>query len=96
MARDRTTIIIAHRLSTVINADQIIVMDKGKIAEIGTHAELLEKNNVYAHLWSQQLNTTESTKIIQIIDTKTNTLLKKQVKGYNSHSPEDDDYDDDD
>ena len=95
MARDRTTIIIAHRLSTVINADQIIVMDKGKIAEIGTHAELLEKNDVYAHLWSQQLNTTESSNL-QTIDTKTNVLLQKQVKAYNSQSPEDDEYDEDD
>jgi ATP-binding cassette subfamily B protein len=50
-----TTVTIAHRLSTVINADTIIVLDHGLIAEHGTHAELLAKNGLYAQLWHQQM-----------------------------------------
>lgn len=51
----RTTLIIAHRLSTVINADQIIVMDSGVVVEQGTHAELLAKQGKYAQMWAMQL-----------------------------------------
>lgn len=50
-----TTLTIAHRLSTVVNSDLIIVLDHGIIAEQGTHAELLEKNGLYAQLWNQQI-----------------------------------------
>lgn len=53
--RDRTTIIIAHRLSTVRNADVIVVLDKGLIMEKGTHYELMEKKGLYFYLNSQQL-----------------------------------------
>lgn len=49
-----TCLIIAHRLSTVRQCDRIIVMDDGKIKEIGSHEELLRKNGLYAHLWSMQ------------------------------------------
>jgi ATP-binding cassette subfamily B protein len=50
----RTTLIIAHRLSTVMNADQILVMDAGKIVERGRHAELLAANGYYAKMWQLQ------------------------------------------
>ena len=46
----------AHRLSTVLSADQIIVMDGGRIKEIGTHAELLEKSGYYRRLYDHQFN----------------------------------------
>lgn len=52
----RTTFIIAHRLSTIIGADKIVVMEKGKIKEIGTHHELLEKNGIYTRLYNIQFN----------------------------------------
>ena len=52
--KDRTSFIVAHRLSTIINADLIIVMDKGLIMEKGTHSELLEANGLYAQLFKQQ------------------------------------------
>src|SRR5688572_18289839 len=53
-ARGRTTITIAHRLSTVVGADQIVVLDAGRVAERGTHAELLAKGGLYAELWARQ------------------------------------------
>jgi ATP-binding cassette subfamily B protein len=50
----RTSIVIAHRLSTVVDADQIIVLDQGRVAERGTHAQLLRKNGLYADMWARQ------------------------------------------
>ncbi|CAN5244617.1 ABC transporter ATP-binding protein [soil metagenome] len=54
-ARGRTTIAIAHRLSTVVNADVIFVVEAGKIVEQGTHAKLLKSGGVYARLFAEQL-----------------------------------------
>jgi subfamily B ATP-binding cassette protein MsbA len=50
----RTSVVIAHRLSTIHNADRIIVIDSGRIAEQGTHAELMERNGIYAKLIEMQ------------------------------------------
>jgi len=47
-------LIIAHRLSTVVDADQILVMDKGRIVERGSHRELLAQNMLYAQMWNLQ------------------------------------------
>ena len=54
MSRGRTTIVIAHRLSTVINADEILVLDKGLVVERGNHETLLAQNGAYAALWRRQ------------------------------------------
>ncbi len=54
VSKNRTTLVIAHRLSTVINADEIIVLDKGRIAERGTHNALLRRKGIYAKLWNRQ------------------------------------------
>jgi ABC-type transport system involved in Fe-S cluster assembly fused permease/ATPase subunit len=50
----RTAIVIAHRLSTVVDADQIVVLDEGRVAERGTHAQLLRRNGLYAEMWTRQ------------------------------------------
>ena len=56
LAKDRTTFVIAHRLSTIRNADRILVLTEEGIAEQGSHAELLEKNGIYAELYNMQFN----------------------------------------
>ncbi len=54
LKQDRTVIVIAHRLSTVRNADIIYVLENGVVVESGNHESLLETNGVYAKLWSVQ------------------------------------------
>ncbi len=54
LMKGRTSIVVAHRLSTIQKMDRIVVLDSGQIAEQGTHSELLEKNGIYARLWSHQ------------------------------------------
>ena len=54
ISQGKTTLIIAHRLSTVSNADKIIVIDKGNIVEEGDHSSLLDKNGLYALMWNKQ------------------------------------------
>jgi ATP-binding cassette subfamily B multidrug efflux pump len=53
--RDRTTILISHRVSTVCNADRIFVIERGKVAEEGTHESLLALGGYYADLYQKQL-----------------------------------------
>jgi ATP-binding cassette, subfamily B, heavy metal transporter len=60
VSKDRTTLVIAHRLSTVVNADEIIVIDEGRVVERGTHAELLAHGGLYAGMWNQQREAEEA------------------------------------
>jgi ATP-binding cassette subfamily B protein len=57
LSQNHTTLVIAHRLSTVRDADKIVVMDKGRVVEEGTHDALLEQNGAYAELYNLQFNT---------------------------------------
>ena len=63
LASEHTTLVIAHRLSTVIDADQILVMEQGRVIEQGSHAELLTQNNHYAQMWALQQQEEEETKV---------------------------------
>lgn len=53
-AKGHTSLVVAHRLSTIIDADMIVVLSKGEVVEMGAHAELIQGNGLYAHLWSIQ------------------------------------------
>ena len=56
LTKNKTTLVIAHRLSTIIRADKIIVLNQGKITDIGTHKELLQNSVIYKNLYSKQLS----------------------------------------
>ncbi|CAH2396355.1 ABCB family ABC transporter ATP-binding protein/permease [Mesorhizobium ventifaucium] len=66
VSKGRTTIVIAHRLSTVIAADEIIVLQDGQIAERGTHAALMRKAGLYASMWDRQREATEAEERLRI------------------------------
>jgi ATP-binding cassette, subfamily B, heavy metal transporter len=64
VSRNRTTIVIAHRLSTVVDADEIIVLEAGCIAERGTHNQLLRKKGVYHAMWNRQREADEARRLL--------------------------------
>ena len=60
LMRDRTTLVLAHRLSSVINCDRILVLDQGRVVESGTHASLMTQEGIYASLMSEQVREADS------------------------------------
>lgn len=60
LMKNRTSVVIAHRLSTVMHADKIVVISEGKVVEEGTHKELLKKNGAYANLYSKQFEISQA------------------------------------
>lgn len=61
----RTTLVVAHRLSTIIHADKILVLEEGRVVETGSHKELLNLQGIYADMWKQQLTSRETTPEIE-------------------------------
>jgi ATP-binding cassette, subfamily B, heavy metal transporter len=69
VSKNRTTVVIAHRLSTVVDADEIIVLEKGEIAERGTHKALLRKKGLYSEMWNRQQQADEARrKLVENMD----------------------------
>jgi len=64
VSRNRTTVVIAHRLSTVVNADEILVLRDGRIAERGSHAALLRQDGLYAQMWNRQREASEAEELL--------------------------------
>ncbi|KAJ4299932.1 ATP-binding cassette-type vacuolar membrane transporter Hmt1 [Kalmusia sp. IMI 367209] len=94
LAQGRTMLIIAHRLSTITHADQILVLHKGKVAERGTHEELLEKNGHYAAMWKKQIRAQRAAEQAKALKDKADRLRRESKDGNiglgddsSSHSP---------
>jgi len=68
VSRDRTTLMIAHRLSTVIHADEILVLDQGRVAERGSHAGLLAQDGIYAAMWARQQDAARAAELAAVAD----------------------------
>ena len=69
----RTALVVAHRLSTVARMDQLVVLDRGRIAEKGTHRELLDLDGTYARLWQHQSG--------GFLDDNTTTAVLAEARG---------------
>lgn len=81
VSRGRTTLVIAHRLSTVIAADEIIVLDKGIIVERGTHGSLLARGGVYAALWNRQRQAEQAREALKRAEEEEEPSLRVRAAG---------------
>lgn len=96
LAHGRTMLIIAHRLSTITHADQILVLNKGKVQERGTHEELLERNGHYAAMWKKQIRAQRAAEQAKVLKDKAERLRRQSKDasidndGSSSHSSSED------
>ncbi|KAF2708181.1 hypothetical protein K504DRAFT_382379 [Pleomassaria siparia CBS 279.74] len=81
LAKGRTMLIIAHRLSTITHADQILVLHQGKVAERGTHEELLDMNGQYASMWKKQIRAQRAAEQAQLLKDKADRLRRESKDG---------------
>jgi len=81
VSRNRTTIVIAHRLSTVVGADEIIVLDKGVIAERGSHQALLSHGGLYASMWSRQREAAAARETLSRAEAEEGETLRVKLEG---------------
>ncbi|CAI6334926.1 unnamed protein product [Periconia digitata] len=81
LAEGRTMLIIAHRLSTVTHADQILVLNKGKVVERGTHEDLLERNGQYASMWKKQIRAQRAAEQARVLKDKAERLRRASKDG---------------
>ncbi|KAF2110999.1 hypothetical protein BDV96DRAFT_603592 [Lophiotrema nucula] len=81
LAEGRTMLIIAHRLSTITHADQILVLHRGKVAERGTHEQLLEKNGHYAAMWKKQIRAQRAAEQAKVLKDKADRLRRESKDG---------------
>jgi ATP-binding cassette, subfamily B, heavy metal transporter len=79
VSRNRTTLVIAHRLTTVVDADEIIVLDQGAIAERGIHAQLLKKRGLYSAMWNRQREAEEVRRRLADIEHEEGETAKIEV-----------------
>jgi ABC-type transport system involved in Fe-S cluster assembly fused permease/ATPase subunit len=97
LAQGRTMLIIAHRLSTITHADQILVLNKGKVQERGTHEDLLERNGHYAAMWKKQIRAQRAAEQAKVLKDKADRLRRQSKDasigddGSSSHSSSSDD-----
>jgi ATP-binding cassette subfamily B protein len=75
VSENRTTLVIAHRLSTVVDADEIIVLERGQVAERGTHDELLAENGIYAAMWNRQRQAEQAREILKEVEAEADLVL---------------------
>ncbi|MFE1597904.1 ABCB family ABC transporter ATP-binding protein/permease [Methylobacterium sp. ID0610] len=80
VSRGRTTLVIAHRLSTVVEADEIIVLDRGTIVERGDHAALLARGGVYAAMWSRQREADAAREALQRAESSEGESLRRNLE----------------
>jgi len=80
VSKNRTTLVIAHRISTVINADEIIVLEKGRIIERGKHTALLEKKGLYASMWDRQREASEVEERLRAMQENDTGFVMRGVK----------------
>ena len=78
VSENRTTLVIAHRLSTVVDADEIVVLERGQVAERGTHAELLARDGLYAAMWNRQRQAEQAREILKEVEDETAIALRAQ------------------
>ena len=89
LSQGRTTLVIAHRLSTITTADQILVLHAGKVAESGTHSELLQRKGRYANMWHKQIRAQRVAEEAQGLADRAEKLRQDAARGDESASQSD-------